>query len=98
MKKITLHGPTVRNDGGYVDAGATLTIGEKGDEISSERASHLVDRGVALSETAAKADATPAAPKRRAKKPASKTKPKAPADVSSEPVSTTPVLESPAEQ
>ncbi len=53
MKKITLHGPTVRNDQSYADAGTTLTIGDKPDEIAADRARELVDRGVALSETAA---------------------------------------------
>lgn len=48
MKKITLHGPTVRNDGSYVDAGETLIIGDDAREISSDRAADLVDRGVAF--------------------------------------------------
>lgn len=48
MKKITLHGPAVRNDGSYVDAGETLTIGDGADEINSDRAADLVERGVAF--------------------------------------------------
>ena len=63
MKKITLYGPTVRNDGGYVDSGTTLTIGDKDDEINAESAKELVDRLMAASETAAKADAKDAADK-----------------------------------
>lgn len=54
MKKITLHAAAVRNDGGYVDAGATLTIGDKHDEIDAARAKNLVDRHAAIAETAAK--------------------------------------------
>lgn len=56
MKKITLHGPAARNDGSYADAGTTLTIGDKPEEIDGERAKALVDEGRAVSETAAKAD------------------------------------------
>jgi len=56
MKKITLYGAATRNDGGYVDAGTTLTIGDKADEISAERAKGLVDAATAVSETAAKTD------------------------------------------
>jgi len=56
MKKITLHGPTVRNNGGYVDAGTTLTIGAAAAEISAERAKEMVDLGTAVSETAGKAE------------------------------------------
>jgi hypothetical protein len=56
MKKITLYGATVRNDGAYVDAGATLTLGDKADEIEAERAKALVDGGTAVSETVAKSD------------------------------------------
>lgn len=56
MKKITLYGSSVRNDGSYVDAGATLTIGDKPDEISADRAKELTDSGRAVSETAAKAE------------------------------------------
>jgi hypothetical protein len=56
MKKITLYGPTVRNDGTYADSGTTLTIGDKADEISADRAKALVDTLGAVSETAAKAD------------------------------------------
>jgi hypothetical protein len=56
MKKITLHGPSVRNDGGYVDAGETLTIGDKAEEISADRAKAAVEAGTAVSETAAKAE------------------------------------------
>ena len=61
MKKITLYGPAVRNDGGYADSGATLDIGDKKDQISADRAKTLVDAGTAVSETAAKADAKDAA-------------------------------------
>jgi hypothetical protein len=69
MKKITLHGPTVRNDGSYADAGVTLTIGDKPEEISSDRAKGLVDIGIAVSETAAKAeDRAPKPTRRRAAK------------------------------
>lgn len=56
MKKITLYGSSVRNDGSYVDAGTTLTIGDKADEISADRAKELTDGARAVSETAAKAD------------------------------------------
>lgn len=48
MKKITLHGPTVRNDGSYADAGETLTIGAEPSEISSDRAAELVEGGIAF--------------------------------------------------
>lgn len=57
MKKITLYGPAVRNDGSYADSGVTLTIGDKAEEIAVEHAKSLVDRGTAVSETAAKSDA-----------------------------------------
>ncbi|WP_267396561.1 MULTISPECIES: hypothetical protein [unclassified Sphingomonas] len=57
MKKITLYSAAVRNDGSYADAGTTLTIGDKLDEISAERAKPLTDGLTAVSETAAKADA-----------------------------------------
>jgi hypothetical protein len=56
MKKITLYGPAVRNDGSYADSGATLTIGDKPEEIDADRAKALVDGFTAVSETAAKAD------------------------------------------
>lgn len=54
MKMITLHSPAMRNDGGYVDAGATLTIGDKHDQIDAARAKNLVDRHAAIAETTAK--------------------------------------------
>ena len=57
MKKITLHGANVRNDGAYADAGTTLTIGDGATEITSARAKDAVDLGTAVSETAAKAEA-----------------------------------------
>lgn len=57
MKKITLHGPSVRNSGAYADAGTTLTIGDKADEIDAARAKQLVDDNIAVSETAAKSEA-----------------------------------------
>ncbi len=56
MKKITLYGANVRNDGSYADAGVTLTIGDQADEIAADRARIAVDAGTAASETAAKAD------------------------------------------
>ncbi len=56
MKKITLYGPAVRNDGSYADSGVTLTIGDKADEVDAHRAKSLVDGSIAVSETAAKAD------------------------------------------
>lgn len=56
MKKITLYGAATRNDGSYIDAGATLTIGDGADQIGTDRAKDLVDRSIAVSETAAKAD------------------------------------------
>ena len=57
MKKITLYSPGLSNDGSFVDAGTTLTIGDKPDEISADRAKERVDAGLAVSETAARADA-----------------------------------------
>lgn len=63
MKKITLYGPAVRNDGSYADSGATLTIGGKAAEIDAERAKSFVEGGIAVSETAAKADIKDAEPK-----------------------------------
>jgi len=56
MKKIVLHGPTVRNSGAYADAGTTLTIGDKADEIVAPRAKQLVDDNIAVSETSAKTE------------------------------------------
>ena len=56
MKKITLYGPAVRNDGSYADSGITVSIGDKAEEIDAERAKSLVNGGIAVSETAAKAD------------------------------------------
>ncbi|WP_010218853.1 hypothetical protein [Sphingomonas sp. PAMC 26621] len=61
MKKITLYGAAVRNDGGYVDAGATLEIGDNPEQISAECAKALVGIRVAVSETAALAVAKDAA-------------------------------------
>jgi hypothetical protein len=52
MKKILLHSATSRNDGSYVDAGATLTVGDAADQIEAERASDMVDRGCAEVEVA----------------------------------------------
>ncbi|HCB75394.1 MAG TPA: hypothetical protein DEP91_04355 [Sphingomonas bacterium] len=57
MKKITLYAPSVRNDASYVDAGETIDIGAKPDQIDADRARKLVEVGHAVSETAAKADA-----------------------------------------
>lgn len=56
MKKITLYAASSRNNGDYVDAGETLTIGNGAEEITSERAKTLVDGNLAASETAAKAE------------------------------------------
>ncbi len=57
MKKIVLHRATVDNTGAFVDAGAELTIGDKGEAgvITADRARDLVDSGGALSATAAAA-------------------------------------------
>lgn len=50
MEKITLHSPAHRNNGEYVDAGETLTIGTEDDEISEERAKGLVDQHRAVAD------------------------------------------------
>lgn len=55
MKKITLHCATVRNDNTYADAGVTLAVGDKPDEITAVRAKDLVGAGTAV-EASAKAD------------------------------------------
>lgn len=54
MKTITLHGPALRNNGQHVDAGATVAVGDKPNEINSFRAKKLVDGDRAI-------DSTPAA-------------------------------------
>jgi hypothetical protein len=41
--KIHLTGPTVRNDGSYVDAGVDLDVGDEPNEISLARATQLLD-------------------------------------------------------
>lgn len=61
MKKITLHSPAARNDGTYADAGETLTIGDKPDEIAADRAKDLTDGSRAVSETAGKVEERAAA-------------------------------------
>jgi hypothetical protein len=48
MKKITLHSPAVRNDNRYADSGITLSIGNRPDEISADRAKALVDASTAV--------------------------------------------------
>ena len=63
MKKITLYSAASRNDGSYVDAGETLSIGDKAGEIDASRAKARVDANRAVSETAAKADEREAAAK-----------------------------------
>jgi hypothetical protein len=56
MKKIHLYGPAVRNNRVYADAGVTLTVGDKPDEISAARAKKLLDSGEAVAEPVGKAD------------------------------------------
>lgn len=48
MKKIQLNGPSVRNNGHYVDAGATVTVGSDPEQIESSRAKALVDTARAI--------------------------------------------------
>lgn len=60
MKRIHLHGPTIRNDRSWVDAGATLTVGDKPGEISADRAQALVDGGTAIEEADPVVNGTPA--------------------------------------
>lgn len=55
MKRIILTGPSVRNGGAYVDAGETVEVGGGKTQIADDRAKELLDRGGALTETAAKA-------------------------------------------
>ena len=43
MNTITLHTAATRNDGSYADAGTTLVIGDKNEEISADRAQALAD-------------------------------------------------------
>lgn len=43
MNSITLHRASQRNDGEYVDAGATLAIGDAADQIDADRAQELAD-------------------------------------------------------
>ncbi|UAK24351.1 hypothetical protein [Sphingomonas nostoxanthinifaciens] len=56
MKKLTLYSPSVRNDGSYVDAGATLEVGDAADQIDAARAQEFADSGRGASVTDAKAD------------------------------------------
>jgi hypothetical protein len=62
MKKITLYAANATNDLKFADAGTTLTIGDGATEISAARAKAAVDGGMAVSETAAKADQAAADP------------------------------------
>lgn len=43
MKRILLLGPACRNNGDFVDAGATVDVGDAGDAIAATRAQELVD-------------------------------------------------------
>jgi hypothetical protein len=45
MKSITLTGPSARNSQEYVDAGVTLDVGDKPQEIALDRADVLVATG-----------------------------------------------------
>lgn len=56
MKKIHLHGPAVRNNRAYADAGVTLVVGDKPDEISADRAKKMLESGDAVLEAAGKGD------------------------------------------
>jgi hypothetical protein len=42
MNKIHLTGPSVRNNGDYVDAGTDVDVGEAPDQIVADRAAELV--------------------------------------------------------
>jgi hypothetical protein len=48
MIKIHLTGPSVRNDGSYVDAGADIEVGEAADQIHPMRAAELVVQSRAI--------------------------------------------------
>ena len=56
MKKITLNGPALRNNGDFADAGTELDVGGGKLEIDAKRAKELVDRGGATAGEAPKAD------------------------------------------
>jgi hypothetical protein len=58
MRKIVLYAAALLNGGNYIDAGATVEIGDGADQISADRAKELVDGGRAASVTAARADET----------------------------------------
>lgn len=55
MKKIVLTGPSVRNNGHYVDGGETVEVGSGAEQIDGERAKTLLDQGRAMTPTDAKA-------------------------------------------
>lgn len=73
MKQITLHGAAVRNSGAYVDAGETVDVGDKPDQIAADRAQELVRARGAVSHGEPATART--SPKPRSRKP--KTKPAA---------------------
>jgi len=60
MKAIHLHGAATRNNGRFIDAGATVEVGDKPEQISSTRADDLVNSLRALGEKAASIPATQA--------------------------------------
>lgn len=48
--RIQLYGPSVRNNGEYVDAGATIDVGTEAEQIDADRAQELLDQTRAIPE------------------------------------------------